>query len=126
MTGRIQLISNKGFIQECKKFSEIIITITQISQYKYPGDAHDVLEKEVTTLMNSNLPNTTLTSLPNRDYVGNLIKNKANMKNTFDKFFTNTSGDTHVSSDATGSSNWENATNLNAFAYMRANLGPFN
>jgi len=55
MTGRIQLISNKGFIQECKKFSEIIITITQISQYKYPGDAHDVIEKEVTTLMNSKM-----------------------------------------------------------------------
>ena len=53
MTGRIQLISNKGFIQECKKFSEIIITITQISQYKYPSDSHDKIEKEVITLMNN-------------------------------------------------------------------------
>ena len=94
---------------------------TKVGIYNKGASAYDG-----TTLMNSNLPDTTLTSLPNRDYVGNLIKNKANMKNTFDKFFTNTSGDTHVSSDATGSSNWENATNLNAFAYMRANLGPFN
>jgi hypothetical protein len=76
--------------------------------------------------MNSNLPNTSLTRLPNRDTISNLIKNKASMKTVFDKFFTNKSGDTHnTSTSATGSSNWNGAVNLNAFAYMKANLGPF-
>lgn len=82
-----------------------------------------------TTLMNSNLPNTTLTRLPNRDTIGNLIKTKIDMKNAFDKFFSNTTGDAHnTSSTASGQGQvWNNANtkNLNAFAYMRANLGPF-
>lgn len=64
---------------------------------------------------------------PTRSNLSNLIQN-SKVKSVFNKFFTNSaaSNETHnTSASATGASNWESATNLNAFAYMKANLGIF-
>ena len=66
---------------------------------------------------------------PTRSNLSNLIQNQK-VKSVLSKFFTNvsnTSDESHnTSSSAIGTSNFDNDTNLNAFAYMNANNGIFN
>lgn len=66
--------------------------------------------------------NVTLSQIPQRNYMQSAITNN-NVKNVFKKFFTNTSGDDHTTDT---SRTWSQGSNLNAFAYMKANMGPFN
>lgn len=63
--------------------------------------------------------------IPSRDSIESSLRNST-VKSVFKKFFTNTSGDDHTTAQNTGVNGWESSTNLNAFAYMRANLGVFN
>lgn len=61
---------------------------------------------------------------PTRSNLASLIQ-KETVKSVFNKFFTNSSNasdESHnTSTSAIGASNWESATNLNAFAYMKTN-----
>ena len=57
---------------------------------------------------------------PTRSNLTTLISNDR-VKSIFNKFFTNSSGDAHAASNPSSISNWESASNLNAFAYMQSN-----
>lgn len=59
--------------------------------------------------------------IPTRSNLSNLINNDK-IKNIFNKFFSNSSGDNHAASNPSSmNTNWEGSSNLNAFAYMKSN-----
>jgi hypothetical protein len=52
--GNIKLIPKPGFFEECRKFCELVIMITQISRYTYQDGSDYEAEEETTVLMTNN------------------------------------------------------------------------